>query len=204
MCSRCRASSSRSRSAATSRRRSELNATLHAVFPEERSSASTTTSARRRCRTCSTSASPTRSSSRSGTATTSTACRSRWPRPSASRAAAASTKRSARIRDVVQNHLLQVVALLAMEPPVGAATPRRCATRRLQVFRAMRPLEPDDVVRGQFRGYRDEPGVAPDSQRRDLRGAAPAHRLVALGRRAVLHPRRQVPADRRRPRSSSS
>ena len=65
------------------------------------------------------SASPTRSSSRSGTATTSRACRSRWPRTSASRAAARSTRRPARSATWSQNHLLQVLANLAMEPPAG-------------------------------------------------------------------------------------
>ncbi len=67
------------------------------------------------------------------------------------------------IRDVVQNHLLQVIALLAMDPPVGHE-PEAMQAEKLRLFRAMRPLEPRDVVRGQFRGYRDEPGVAPDSQ----------------------------------------
>ncbi|HSN72043.1 MAG TPA: glucose-6-phosphate dehydrogenase [Steroidobacteraceae bacterium] len=67
------------------------------------------------------------------------------------------------IRDVVQNHLLQVVAHLAMEPPAGyGAEPLR--DERAKVLRAMRPLSPQQVVRGQFRGYRDEQGVAPDSQ----------------------------------------
>jgi len=67
------------------------------------------------------------------------------------------------IRDVVQNHLLQVVALLAMDAPAGrdAATMR---AEKLRLFRAMRPLDPAEVVRGQFRGYRDEKGVAADSQ----------------------------------------
>jgi glucose-6-phosphate 1-dehydrogenase len=67
------------------------------------------------------------------------------------------------IRDVVQNHLLQVVALLAMDAPAGsdAATMR---AEKLRLFRAMRPLDPAQVVRGQFRGYRDEKGVAADSQ----------------------------------------
>lgn len=66
------------------------------------------------------------------------------------------------IRDVIQNHLLHVVALLAMEPPVeDDAEARRDEIAK--VFRAMRPLDPQDVVRGQFRGYREEPGVAPDS-----------------------------------------
>ena len=64
------------------------------------------------------------------------------------------------IRDVVQNHLLQVIALLAMEAPVGRDA-ESMRDEKLRLFRAMRPLDPHDVVRGQFRGYRDEPGVAP-------------------------------------------
>ncbi len=67
------------------------------------------------------------------------------------------------IRDVVQNHLLQVLALLAMDPPVGRDNESMNAAK-LQLFRAIRPLKPKDVVRGQFDGYRDEPGVAANSQ----------------------------------------
>ncbi|HWJ37096.1 MAG TPA: glucose-6-phosphate dehydrogenase [Steroidobacteraceae bacterium] len=67
------------------------------------------------------------------------------------------------IRDVVQNHLLQVIALLAMDAPVGHES-QAMQAEKLRLFRAMRPLDPKDVVRGQFRGYRDEKGVAKDSQ----------------------------------------
>ena len=67
------------------------------------------------------------------------------------------------IRDVVQNHLLQVIALLAMDPPTGHE-PEAMQAEKLRLFRAMRPLDPKQVVRGQFKGYRDEPGVAKDSQ----------------------------------------
>jgi glucose-6-phosphate 1-dehydrogenase len=67
------------------------------------------------------------------------------------------------IRDVVQNHLLQVTALLAMDPPTGH-DPAAMQAEKLRLFRAMRPLDPKEVVRGQFKGYRDEPGVAKDSQ----------------------------------------
>ena len=67
------------------------------------------------------------------------------------------------IRDVVQNHLLQVIALLAMDAPVGR-DPESMRAEKLRLFRGMRPLNPKEVVRGQFRGYRDEPGVAKDSQ----------------------------------------
>ena len=67
------------------------------------------------------------------------------------------------IRDVVQNHLLQVIALLAMDAPAGHDT-GAVRAEKLRLLRAMRPLDPAQVVRGQFRGYRDEAGVAPDSQ----------------------------------------
>jgi glucose-6-phosphate 1-dehydrogenase len=67
------------------------------------------------------------------------------------------------IRDVIQNHLLQVVAFLAMEPPVnGSGDAMR--DEKVKVFKALRPLQSQDLVRGQFKGYRDEPGVAPDSK----------------------------------------
>ena len=66
------------------------------------------------------------------------------------------------LRDVVQNHLFQIVALLAMEPPAyrgyGAVQ-----TEKAKVFQAMRPLTPRDVVRGQYSGYRREPNVAQTS-----------------------------------------
>jgi glucose-6-phosphate 1-dehydrogenase len=67
------------------------------------------------------------------------------------------------IRDVVQNHLLQVTALLAMDAPVGH-DPDALRLEKLRLFRGMQPLEPSRVVRGQFRGYRDEAGVAPGSR----------------------------------------
>jgi len=66
------------------------------------------------------------------------------------------------IRDVVQNHLLQVVAALAMEPPIPSY-PDSVRDEKAKVFRAIRPLRPQDLVRGQYAGYRQEKGVAPDS-----------------------------------------
>ncbi len=66
------------------------------------------------------------------------------------------------IRDVVQNHLLQVVSLLAMEPPVTTYH-ESIRDEQVKVFRSIRPLSPQDLVRGQFAGYRAEPGVAPGS-----------------------------------------
>ena len=66
------------------------------------------------------------------------------------------------LRDVVQNHLFQIVALLAMESPAyqGYAAVH---SEKAKVFQAMRPLQPDDVVRGQYAGYRQESGVAKGS-----------------------------------------
>ena len=67
------------------------------------------------------------------------------------------------LRDVIENHLFQIVALLAMEPPAGRDY-GAVQDEKAKIFRAMRPLKPADVVRGQYVGYRDEPGVAKDSQ----------------------------------------
>ncbi len=67
------------------------------------------------------------------------------------------------LRDVVQNHLLQVMAMVAMEPPIGASSDS-LRDEKVKVLKAIRAVEPDAVVRGQFRGYRDEEGVAADSQ----------------------------------------
>ncbi|NNM51659.1 MAG: glucose-6-phosphate dehydrogenase [Pseudomonadales bacterium] len=67
------------------------------------------------------------------------------------------------LRDVVQNHLLQVIALLAMDAPLGRDADSMRA-EKLRLFRAMRPLDPVDVVRGQFQGYREEVGVAAGSE----------------------------------------
>ena len=67
------------------------------------------------------------------------------------------------IRDVVQNHLMQVIALLAMEPPTLLYR-ESVRDEQVKIFRAIPPLDPADLVRGQFRGYDREPGVAPRSQ----------------------------------------
>jgi glucose-6-phosphate 1-dehydrogenase len=66
------------------------------------------------------------------------------------------------LRDVVQNHLLQTAAILAMEPPVGGNV-EALRDEKEKVFRAMRTLTPPDLIRGQFSGYRDGDGVAPHS-----------------------------------------
>uniref|UniRef100_A0A7C3LW21 Glucose-6-phosphate 1-dehydrogenase n=1 Tax=Leptospirillum ferriphilum TaxID=178606 RepID=A0A7C3LW21_9BACT len=66
------------------------------------------------------------------------------------------------LRDVVQNHMFQIVALLAMEPPAYQGY-EAVHTEKAKVFHAMRPLSADDVVRGQYDGYRSEQGVAKNS-----------------------------------------
>jgi glucose-6-phosphate 1-dehydrogenase len=66
------------------------------------------------------------------------------------------------IRDVIQNHVLQIVAVLAMDPPVGE-DPEAIRDEKARLFRAIAPLDGEHLVRGQFRGYRDESGVARDS-----------------------------------------
>jgi glucose-6-phosphate 1-dehydrogenase len=67
------------------------------------------------------------------------------------------------IRDVIQNHLFQVLANLAMEPPPRTDS-ESIRDEKVKVLKAIPPLKISQLVRGQFRGYRDEKGVAPDSQ----------------------------------------
>jgi glucose-6-phosphate 1-dehydrogenase len=66
------------------------------------------------------------------------------------------------IRDVIQNHLLQVVSYLAMEAPVSTI-PEAIRDEQAKVLKTIRPMNVNDMIRGQFRGYREEPGVKPDS-----------------------------------------
>jgi glucose-6-phosphate 1-dehydrogenase len=66
------------------------------------------------------------------------------------------------IRDVIQNHLLQVVGFLAMEAPSSSYS-EALRDEQAKVLRSIRPMDPDSVVLGQFAGYRDEKGVAPQS-----------------------------------------
>ncbi|HWV99394.1 MAG TPA: glucose-6-phosphate dehydrogenase [Candidatus Acidoferrum sp.] len=67
------------------------------------------------------------------------------------------------VRDVVQNHLFQVLANLAMEPPIRTDS-ESIRDEKVKVLKAIAPLDAKNLVRGQFRGYRNEPGVAPDSR----------------------------------------
>ena len=176
------------------RRREELNRDrCTRSSPSSRSSASTTTSARRRCRTCCSSASPTPSSSRSGTATTSRACRSRWPRASASRAAAGSTTRPARSATWCRTTCCRWSASSrwSRRPTTYCGVDAR---RAGQGVPGHPPLRPEDVVRGQFEGYREGAGRGAGLARSRPSRRCGCNRLVALGRRAVLHPRGQVAA----------
>ena len=97
------------------------------------------------------------------------------------------------LRDVIENHLFQLVALLAMEPPsdrdFGAVQ-----RQKANVFRAMRPLSRDDLVRGQYAGYRKRAGRREELRRRDLLRPAAFHRLVALGGGALVPALRQIPS----------
>ncbi|MFV0435125.1 MAG: glucose-6-phosphate dehydrogenase [Leucobacter sp.] len=65
-------------------------------------------------------------------------------------------------RDMVVTHLFQVMAFVAMEPPT-ALEPRAISEEKNKVFRSLEPIRPEDTVRGQYIGYRDEPGVHPES-----------------------------------------
>ena len=67
------------------------------------------------------------------------------------------------IRDVVQNHLFQVLTNVAMEPPPGADDNELLRDEKVKVLKAIAPVSPEDIVRGQFTGYRKQPGVKPDS-----------------------------------------
>ena len=67
------------------------------------------------------------------------------------------------VRDVLQNHMLEIIALLTMEAPVAGGLDA-FRDEKQRALRAIRPLAPSDIVRGQFRGYRSEDGVASDSQ----------------------------------------
>ena len=66
------------------------------------------------------------------------------------------------VRDVIQNHLLQVLSVLAMEPPVSESADA-LRDERVKVLEAISPISPENIVRGQYEGYLGEPGVAPDS-----------------------------------------
>jgi glucose-6-phosphate 1-dehydrogenase len=97
------------------------------------------------------------------------------------------------IRDVIQNHLFQIVSYLAMEAP-SSTYAEAIRDEQAKVLRTVRPMNAENIIRGQFRGYRDEPGVARDSGVH-LRGPPPRRGFLALGRCPVLCARRKEPQD---------
>ena len=106
------------------------------------------------------------------------------------------------MRDVIQNHVLQVLALVAMEPPTRQRDHDSIRDKKLEFFKAMRAADPKRYVRGQYEGYPRRRGRRPGLDHRDLRRARARDRQLALERRPVLHPRRQVACRSRRPRCS--
>ena len=117
---------------------------------------------------------------RSGTAATSTTCRSRWPRRSASRTAAATTTRPGVLRDMVQNHMFQLLALVAMEPP-SSFEADAVRDEKVKVLKSIRPMRPEDVL--QRRGARP---VRPGRDRRQAGAGLPER---AQGARRPRPPR---------------
>ena len=99
-------------------------------------------------------------------------------------------------RDMVVTHLLQILGIVALEPP-SRIEAEALHLERTKLFEAIRPIDPDRVVYGQYEGYRDESDVARRLQRRDLRRDGGAGGQLALERRAVLSAHRQ--GDGRRP-----
>ena len=110
------------------------------------------------------------------------------------------------MRDIVQNHLLQVLSFVAMEPPASFDA-EAVRDERAKVLATLRQLGTADVVRGQYDAgfsggnavpaYREEDGRRPELADRDLRRRAAGRRQLALGRRAVLRAHRQAPRQAR-------
>ena len=100
------------------------------------------------------------------------------------------------VHDVVQNHLFQVIAHLAMDPPSGDDPGAAEQRERTRLLRSVRTVAEHDVVRGQYGGYREVDGVRAPAHR-DLRGAPHGHRQPPLGGRPLRRADRQVPAHHR-------
>ncbi len=132
----------------------------HASSARRTPTASITTSAKRPRRTSWCCALPTRSSSRSGTTATSITCRSPPPSRSASRQRGPYYESSGALRDMVQNHLLQLLCLIAMEPPTDLDADS-VRDEKVKVVRSLRPMSPEDVAR--------ERRARPVRRRRDQR-----------------------------------
>ena len=97
------------------------------------------------------------------------------------------------LRDVVQNHMLQVLANVMMDPPTGEDH-ESMRDQKAALLKAVKPLDAASIVRGQYRGYRQVKGVRPDSTVETYVAVKLSVELLALGGRPDLHPRRQMPA----------
>ena len=150
-----------------------------------RSSASTTTWRRRRSRTSWRFGSRTRSSSPSGTAATSTTCRSPWRRTLGVEHRGTFYEQPGALRDIVQNHLLQVLALTAMEPPASFDADA-IRDEKVKVLRSVRPLDPDGARRASSSravhrgGIGGEPRFPATARRRASRPTATTETYLAL------------------------
>ena len=169
-----------------------LNASCTARSTSRRSSGSTTSSARRPSRTSSRCGSRTASSRRSGTAHHVDHVQIDVPETLSIGSRGYFYEGTGAFRDMLVTHLLQVLGFVAMEPPTSFEA-KALVDETVKVFEAMTPLRPEDVVRGQYRGYRDTPGVSPDSDTETFVAARVQHRQLALGGRPVLPPHRQAP-----------
>ena len=158
--------------------------------PRTRSTGSTTGSDSTRWTTCSSRGSPTRSSSHCSTATHVESIQITMAEAFDVADRGRFYDRTGAIRDVVQNHMLQVLASVLADPPNGAGVDS-WLDAKTRVIDALRPLTPADTVRGQYEGYHDVAGVDPDSTTETYVAVRLALRLVALGRRADRHPGRQ-------------
>ena len=141
----------------------DLNKVVHETFAEEdvfphRSLSRQEHSAERDLL----SVSPTHSSSQSGTTSTSRAYKSRWRSSSTSSDRGSFYDVVGAVRDVVQNHLLQLLCNIAMEPPPTLSI-ESLRDERVKVLKSVQELTESDIVRGQYAGYLDTPGVKKDS-----------------------------------------
>ena len=103
------------------------------------------------------------------------------------------------MRDVIQNHALQVLGIIGMEPPTGNDRDS-VRDKKLEFFKAMRAADPKRYVRGQYDGFLDVKDVAARLDHRDLRRGRARGRQLALVGCSLLRPRRQVPAGQGRAR----
>ena len=156
-------SSSRSRSAPTWPRRASSTRRCTRCSTSPRSSGSITSWARNRSTTSWPSGSRTGSTSRSGIALTSATWRSTYRKTLSIEGRGAFYDATGAYRDMIVTHLFQVLAFVAMEPPVSLSA-KHLRDEKLKVYEALKPIDVRHVVRGQYEGYRSEPGVAPDSQ----------------------------------------